>query len=74
MTTKVTVAQLIEKLKTLPQDAEVEVLKEVISGYSVTTEYAPIDLEWGLQCLDYTDEQWKNARLFGRKMIFVEAV
>lgn len=74
MDTKVTVAQLIEKLKTLPQDAEVEVLKEVVSGYSVTTEYAPIDLEFGVVVFDYTEEKYKNYGLFGRKMLFLESV
>ena len=73
MTTKVTVAQLIEKLKTLPQDAEVEVLKEVISGFSTYTEHAPLDIEYGCEVFDYTDEKYKNSSLFGRKMLYLVA-
>ena len=38
-----TVAQLIEHLKTLPQDAIVEVGKEVTKSYSTYMEFGPVD-------------------------------
>ena len=61
-----TIAQLIAKLQTLPQDAEVEVLKEGNCGYSVTTGHAPLDLEYGMPV-------WKNSALYGRVILFMEA-
>ena len=68
-----TIAQLIAKLQTLPQDAEVEVLKEGNCGYSVTTGHAPLDLEYGMPVFDYREDRWKNSALYGRVILFMEA-
>jgi len=40
-----TVAQLIEHLKTLPQDAIVEVGKEVTKSYSTYMDFSPVDFD-----------------------------
>jgi hypothetical protein len=51
-----TVAQMIEWMKTLPQDAEVECGVEVTSGYSTYMSYAPVNTEYS-DVLDYTSEE-----------------
>ena len=73
---KPTVADLVAALLKLPQDAEVECLKEVICGYSTTTEYAPVDLEYGIRVLDYTKpgDEVKYPTVFGRKFVQFEAI
>ena len=62
-----TVAELIAKLQTLPQHAEVEVMGEV----DYTPMFLPVDLE-EVRVIDYTDEKsMKTAgNLAGR--VFVE--
>ncbi len=50
-----TVAEMIEWLKTLPQDAEVECGVEVTSGYSTYMTYAPVDIE-GSCVFDYKSD------------------
>ena len=68
-----TVAELIAKLQTLPQDAEVEVRKEVTSGYYTSAEMAAVDIEYGVDVFDYTGEMWKKSALFGRVFVHIEA-
>ena len=47
-----TVAQLIEYLQTLPQDAEVDVMKEVSADWSTWTTYAPLEIPDAYGCSD----------------------
>jgi len=51
-----TVAQMIEWMKTLPQDAEVECGVEVTTGYSTYMKMKPVDLE-SCNVLDYTSDR-----------------
>lgn len=51
-----TVAQMIDWLKTLPQDAEVECGVEVTSGYSTYMEMRPVDID-SSNIIDYTSEE-----------------
>lgn len=51
-----TVAQMIEWLKTLPQDAEVECGVEVTKGYDTWMEMKPVDIE-ACDVLEYTSEE-----------------
>lgn len=51
-----TVAEMIEWMKTLPQDAEVECGVEVTKGYSTYMEMRPMDIE-ACDVLDYTSEE-----------------
>jgi len=51
-----TVAQMIEWLKTLPQDAEVECGVEVTKGYDTWMEMKSVDIE-ACDVLDYTSEE-----------------
>lgn len=51
-----TVAQMIEWMKTLPQDAEVECGVEVTNGYSTYMTYSPVDIEY-CDVFDYTSEE-----------------
>jgi|LakMenEpi03Aug12_release.lakeMendotaPanAssembly.Ray.scaffolds.fasta_scaffold670427_2 hypothetical protein len=59
-----TVAQLIEYLQTLPQDAEVDVLKEVSANWSTWTEFTSLEIpdKYGcsdnLEVYDYRDNQF----------------
>ena len=73
---KPTVADLVAALLKLPQDAEVECLKEESYGYVTTTVYAPIDLEYGIQVFDYTKpgDEVKYPTMFGRKFVQFEAI
>ncbi len=50
-----TVAQMIEWMKTLPQDAEVECGVEEINGYSSYMTMRPVDIE-GCSVINYTSE------------------
>lgn len=50
-----TVAQMIEWMKTLPQDAEVECGVEVTKGYDTWMEMKPVDIS-ACDVLDYTSE------------------
>lgn len=51
-----TVAQMIEWMKTLPQDAEVECGVEVTAGYSTYMAYRSVDIE-GCVVFDYKSEE-----------------
>jgi len=51
-----TVAQMIEWMKTLPQDAEVECGVEVTKGYQTYMSYEPVDIECCV-VFDYCSEQ-----------------
>jgi Ran GTPase-activating protein (RanGAP) involved in mRNA processing and transport len=59
-----TVAQLVEYLQTLPQDAEVDVLKEVSANWSTWTEFTALEIpgEYGysdnLEVYDFRDNQF----------------
>ncbi len=44
MTKAATAGELIEFLKTLPPDTQVEVLREYTSGYNTCTEWVPLNL------------------------------
>lgn len=49
-----TVADLIEYLQTLPQDAEVSILAEESSGYGAYTRFAnDVDFEYDCELLDF---------------------
>jgi len=66
-----TVGQLIVKLQQLPQDAIVEVLEEYTGLYYTSTEFKPIDLEYGISVLDYTDDDSIN--FHGKIFVHLEA-
>lgn len=51
-----TVAQMIEWMKTIPQDAEVRCGVEVTKGYDTWMEMKPVDIE-SCDVFDYTSEQ-----------------
>ena len=51
-----TVAQMIEWLKTLPQDAEVECGVKKTKGYETFMEMKPVDIE-DCDVIDYTSEK-----------------
>ena len=51
-----TVAQMIEWMKTLPQDAEVKCGVEVSKGYDTWMEYKPVDIE-DCDLYDYSSEE-----------------
>ena len=51
-----TVAQMIEWMKTLPQDAEVECGVEISKGYQTHMIMKPVDIE-ACYVLDYTSEE-----------------
>lgn len=59
-----TVAQLVEYLQTLPQDAEVDVLREVSVNWSTWTEFTSLEIpdEYGysdnLEMYDYRDNEY----------------
>lgn len=64
-----TVAQMIEWLKTLPQDAEVECGVEVTCAYSTYMEMRPVDFECS-GVLDYTGPEYEKYRyLRGKKIV-----
>lgn len=50
-----TVAQLIKQLKLLPPNAEVEVLREYKHSYRTITEFAPLDIDFGIDVIDYRE-------------------
>ena len=50
-----TVAQMIEWMKTLPQDAEVECGVEVTKGYQTYKSMEPVDIE-ACYVFDYTSD------------------
>lgn len=64
-----TVAQMIEWMKTMPQDAEVECGVEVTSGYSTYMNMEPVDIEC-CDVLDYTDEKYRQyPHVFGKVIV-----
>ena len=54
-----TVAQMIEWMKTLPQDAEVECGVEVTGYYTTFMDMKPVDIE-ACDVFDYTDEKYND--------------
>ena len=69
----VTVAQLIAKLQTLPQDAEVEVMGEVRRHWDSGTEYRALDLAFGVEVFDFTDRT-AYPNMNGRVIVQLEAI
>jgi len=68
-----TAAQLIKELQALPPETEVEVMKEVVEGWTNTTTFAPVSLN-SLYVSDFTSEKWKNyPHVFGRRILMIEA-
>lgn len=66
-----TVAQMIEWLKTLPQDAEVECGVEVSGGYESYMEYRAVDIE-SCSVMDYTGFEYdKYPHVAGRVIVHV---
>jgi hypothetical protein len=63
-----TVAQMIEWMKTMPQDAEVECGVEVTSGYSTYMNMVPVDIE-SCYVFDYTGEQYKDYPRIAGKIV-----
>ena len=54
-----TVAQMIEWMKTLPQDAEVECGVEVTGCYTTFMKMSPVDIECS-NVFDYTGEKYNE--------------
>jgi hypothetical protein len=54
-----TVAEMIEWMKTLPQDAEVECGVEVRGSYECWMDFRAVDIE-SCDVLDYTSEDWMD--------------
>lgn len=63
-----TVAQMIEWLKTLPQDAQVECGVEVTKGYDTYMAMRPVNIEYS-DVFDYTGEQYKDSIVFGKVIV-----
>jgi hypothetical protein len=66
-----TVAEMIEWMKTLPQDAEVECGVEVTSGYSTYMQMRPVDIE-SSNIIDYTSEEGRTQYPAMAGKVFVE--
>ena len=67
-----TVAQMIEWMKTLPQDAEVECGVEVSKGYSTYMSMEPVSIE-ACDVLDYTSD-WDCAQypaMAGKTLVMI---
>jgi hypothetical protein len=67
-----TVAQMIEWMKTMPPDAEVECGVEVTKGYDTWMEMKPVDIE-SCDVFDYSSkEDWiKYPRMAGRVIVYI---
>ena len=67
-----TVAQMIEWMKTLPQDAEVECGVEVSSGYQTYMSMVAVDIE-DCDVLSYTSEQdrEKYPNMAGKTIVII---
>ncbi len=67
-----TVAQMIEWLKTLPQDAEVECGVEVTKGYGTWMEMKSVDIE-ACDVLEYTSEEdrVKYTAMAGKTVVMI---
>jgi hypothetical protein len=60
---------MIEWMKTLPQDAEVECGVEVTKGYSTYMKMRPVDIE-SCTVYDYTDEVYIDyCDVFGKVIV-----
>ena len=69
-----TVAQMIEYLKTLPQDAEVECGYEMSRGYSYSFAMGSVDLD--ATCIfDYTNEEERKraGKLAGKIIVKIHS-
>lgn len=66
-----TVAELIAKLQTLPQEAEVECGYEETSGYSTYMSYGEVDIEY-MHVFDYSDTV-KYPKMNGRIIINIDS-
>jgi len=70
-----TVAQMIEWMKTLPQDAEVECGVEVTKGYSTYMSMEPVEIEC-CDVFDYTSpadcEKYPN--MAGKTIVMIRGV
>jgi methenyltetrahydromethanopterin cyclohydrolase len=67
-----TVAQMIEWLKTLPQDAEVECGVEMRGGYDSYMTYAPVDTD-SCAVVDYCSEydRMKYPKMAGKVVVYI---
>ena len=70
-----TVAEMIEWMKTLPQDAEVECGVEVQCNYSTYMVYRPVDIE-GSCVFDYKSEadRAKYPARAGKTFVHIEGI
>lgn len=68
-----TVAQLIERLKQFPPDAEVESLAEICRFHEIVSEWRPVDID-KIRMASFDTPMWAdNKHLFGRKIVFIFA-
>lgn len=67
-----TVAEIIKHLKTLPQDAIVEVLQEYSIGYETSTSFRSVDVE-SIDVIDFRDEKYSKSHLFGKCVVQLSA-
>ena len=67
-----TVAQMIEWMKTLPQDAEVECGVEVTKGYNTYMSMEPVDIE-ACDVLDYSspENRRKYPAMAGKTFVMI---
>lgn len=67
-----TVAEMIEWMKTLPQDATVECGVEVTKGYDTWMEMKPVDIS-ACDVLDYTSEadRARFPTMAGRTLVMI---
>jgi len=64
-----TVAQMIEWMKTLPQDAEVECGVEKTKGYETFMVMKPVNIDY-CDVLDYNDEAYKGyPQIYGKVIV-----
>lgn len=64
-----TVAQMIEWMKTLPQDAEVECGVEFRASYESYMEMQPVKIDY-CDVFDYTDEKYKDCpHVYGKIIV-----
>ncbi len=68
-----TVAEMIEWMRTLPQDAEVECGVEVISGYSAYMTFSPVVIDY-CTVFDYKsqDDRAKYPARAGKTIVHIE--
>lgn len=67
-----TVAEMIEWLKTLPQDAIVKCGKEVQQGYERYMTYDDVDISC-CDVFDFTDEVMMNPKYTGKVVVVIRA-